>query len=60
MKFKGTIIITDPCYVVKDPIFPDDLIYPEYDDYFTFEDEENYPDYKEDLRKLITKNFLII
>ena len=48
MKFKGTIIITDPCYIIKDREYEElssDLKYPQYNDY------EDNQEYLNDLQK---------
>lgn len=44
MKFKGDIIITDPCYICKEKKKVG--VYPNHKDYFSYEREKDYPDYK--------------
>ena len=44
VEFEGDIVITDPCYFIKDPIYPDEER-PFVSDYFTYDDEEDYPDF---------------
>lgn len=43
MEFEGDIIITDPCYIMKKK--PEIGKYPFWKDYFSYEDEKQYPDY---------------
>lgn len=44
MRFKGDIIITDPCYICKEK--EDVRKYPKAKDYFSYDKKENYPDYR--------------
>lgn len=44
MKFKGDIIITDPCYIIKENKQIGE--YPNRKDFFKFENEYEYPDAK--------------
>lgn len=48
MKFKGTIIITDPCYIIRDinKVLPKNLKCPKWEDYMSYKDASKYPDYK--------------
>ena len=45
MRFKGDIIITDPCYICKEKEEVGKLPYSK--DFFTYEAEEDYPDFRE-------------
>lgn len=45
MYFKGSIIITDPCYVVKKSSIPKEFKKPDDKDYFSFRSKEDYPDF---------------
>lgn len=44
MRFKGDIIITDPCYICKEKKEVGE--YPKFKDYFSYDNEEDYPDYR--------------
>lgn len=44
MRFKGDIIITDPCYICKEKEEVGE--YPKFKDYFSYDREKDYPDYK--------------
>lgn len=44
IEFDGDIIITDPCYIVKD--IPEVGQYPNREDFFSYEKESDYPDYQ--------------
>lgn len=44
IEFDGDIVITDPCYFVKKPIYPDEK-YPVWTDYVTHKQETDYPDF---------------
>lgn len=44
MKFKGDIIITDPCYICKEKKEVEE--YPDFKDYFSYSSKEDYPDYR--------------
>lgn len=44
MRFKGDIIITDPCYICKEKQEVGE--YPVSEDYFSYSSKKNYPDYK--------------
>lgn len=44
MRFKGDIIITDPCYICKEK--EEVREYPKVKDYFSYDKKENYPDYR--------------
>ncbi len=62
MKFKGDIIITDPCYICKDKEEVGD--YPIEKDYFSYNKEEDYPDYRklseEEINKLVERYGVLI
>jgi len=42
--FEGDILITDPCYICKETVATGE--YPSRNDYFSYKEEEDYPDYK--------------
>ena len=44
MRFKGNIIITDPCYICKEKKEVGE--YPKAKDYFSHSREKYYPDYR--------------
>lgn len=44
MRFKGDIIITDPCYICKEKEEVGE--YPDSKDYFSYSSEKRYPDYR--------------
>lgn len=44
MRFKGDIIITDPCYICKEKQEVGE--YPVSEDYFSYSNKKDYPDYK--------------
>lgn len=44
MRFKGDIIITDPCYICKEKEEVGE--YPVSEDYFSYSSKKDYPDYK--------------
>lgn len=44
MRFKGDIIITDPCYICKEKKEVGE--YPKFKDYFSYSSKEYYPDYR--------------
>lgn len=44
MYFHGDIIITDPCYFLKDERYRPDLKYPNREDFISFESISDYPD----------------
>ena len=44
MRFKGDIIITDPCYICKEKQEVGE--YPVSNDYFSYSSKKDYPDYK--------------
>ena len=44
MKFKGDVIITDPCYIIKKIDF---LSFPEWNDYISYNSLSEYPDLDE-------------
>lgn len=44
MRFKGDIIITDPCYICKEKKEAGE--YPKFKDYFSYSSMEDYPDYR--------------
>lgn len=44
MRFKGDIIITDPCYICKEKGEVGE--YPVSEDYFSYSSKKDYPDYK--------------
>lgn len=44
MKFKGDIIITDPCYICKEKEEVGE--YPKAKDYFSYDEKDDYPDYR--------------
>lgn len=44
MRFKGDIIITDPCYICKEK--EEVGVYPKVEDYISYDREKDYPDYK--------------
>lgn len=44
MRFKGDIIITDPCYICKEK--EEVGKYPKAKDYFSYDEKDDYPDYR--------------
>lgn len=44
MRFKGDIIITDPCYICKEKEEIGE--YPKVKDYFSYDEKDDYPDYR--------------
>ncbi len=44
MRFKGDIIITDPCYICKEKKEVGE--YPKVKDYFSYDEKDDYPDYR--------------
>lgn len=44
MRFKGGIIITDPCYICKEK--EEVGKYPKAKDYFSYDEKDDYPDYR--------------
>lgn len=44
MRFKGDIIITDPCYICKEK--EEVGRYPKVKDYFSYDEKDDYPDYR--------------
>ena len=46
MRFKGNIIITDPCYICKEK--EEVGVYPKVEDYISYDSEKDYPDYKKE------------
>lgn len=44
MRFKGNIIITDPCYICKEKEEVGKR--PKFKDYFSYDSEKDYPDYR--------------
>lgn len=44
MRFKGDIIITDPCYICRERAEVEE--YPKAKDYFSYDEKDDYPDYR--------------
>lgn len=55
-EFKGDILITDPCYILKDR---DESNKPKWDDYFTHKDIYSYEDYDGENSKLFEKHYAL-
>ena len=51
VEFEGDIVITDPCYFVKKPIYPDEER-PHISSYISRKDEEDYPDFDGEKSKI--------
>ena len=58
MRFKGNIIITDPCYICKEKKEVGE--YPKAKDYFSHSREKYYPDYRKmDENEIVDQHIII-